>query len=169
MRWCGPPQAEQVERERCCGFFVLFVHLKSYAINPSSREKVLNLVWKHALVPTLLLSHVRKHEYAAFTLLKGSLRVSGDKNCQDFFFCCLFIGTSHGEEEEEVGRQHQRVDRPGVRQVPEGSGEQEKMEKTGCRIICGAPTTFSVKGLMMMTIIDTSFFSWSICGNPLGL
>ena len=42
------------------------------------------------------------------------------------------------------------MDRPGVRQVPEGSGEQEKMEKTGCKIICGAPTTLAVNGLMMM-------------------
>ena len=41
---------------------------------------------------------------------------------------------------EEVGRQHQGMNRPGVRQVPEGSGEQEKMEETGCEIICGAPT-----------------------------
>ena len=40
--------------------------------------------------------------------------------------------------------------RLGVRQVPEGSGEQGKMEKTGCKIICGAPTTLAVKGLMMM-------------------
>ena len=32
--------------------------------------------------------------------------------------------------------------RPGVRKVPEGSGEQGKMEKTGCEIICGAPTTW---------------------------
>ena len=53
---------------------------------------------------------------------------------------------------EEVGRQHQGMDRPGVRQVPEGSGEQGKMEKTGCKIICGAPTTLAVKGLMMMMI-----------------
>ena len=42
------------------------------------------------------------------------------------------------------------MDSPGVRQVPEGSGEQGKMEKTGCKIICGAPTTLAVKGLMMM-------------------
>ena len=42
------------------------------------------------------------------------------------------------------------MDRPGVRQVLEGSGEKGKMEKTGCKIICGAPTTFAVKGLMMM-------------------
>ena len=42
--------------------------------------------------------------------------------------------------------------RPGVQQVPEGSGEQEKMEKTGCKVICGAPTTLAVKRLMMMMI-----------------
>ena len=40
-------------------------------------------------------------------------------------------------------------------QVPESSGEQGKMEKTGCKIICGAPTTLAVKGLMMMAH-DTS-------------
>ena len=48
--------------------------------------------------------------------------------------------------EENVGRQHQGLDRPGVRQVPEGSGEQGKMEETGYEIICGAPTTLAVKG-----------------------
>ena len=31
--------------------------------------------------------------------------------------------------EEEVGRRHQGMDRPGVRQVPEGSGEQGKWRK----------------------------------------
>ena len=55
---------------------------------------------------------------------------------------------------EEVGRQHQEKDRPGVRQVPEGSGEQGKMEKTRCKIICGAPTTLAVKGLMMMLMMN---------------
>ena len=58
------------------------------------------------------------------------------------------------QTEEEVGRQHQGMDRFGVRQVPEGSGEQGKMEKSGCRIICGAPTTHVVKGLMMMMIMS---------------
>uniref|UniRef100_UPI003AF9D96E hypothetical protein n=1 Tax=Thiolapillus sp. TaxID=2017437 RepID=UPI003AF9D96E len=48
---------------------------------------------------------------------------------------------------KEVGRQHQVMDRPGVRQVPEGSGEQGKMEKTGCKIIHGAPTTLAVIGI----------------------
>ena len=48
--------------------------------------------------------------------------------------------------EEEAVRQHQGVERPGVRQAPTGSGEQRKMEETGCLIICDAPTTLPVEG-----------------------
>ena len=55
--------------------------------------------------------------------------------------------------EAEMGRQHQGMDRPWVCQVPEGSGEQGKMEKTGCKSICGAQTTLTVKGLMMMMMM----------------
>ena len=47
---------------------------------------------------------------------------------------------------KEEGRQHQGMDRPGVRQVTEGSGQKEKMEETGWEIICGAPVTLAVKG-----------------------
>ena len=67
------------------------------------------------------------------------------------FPCRLERGKKTRRTKEEVGRQHQGMDRPGVRQVPEGSGEQGKMEKIGCKITCGAPTTLAVKGLMMMT------------------
>ena len=62
-------------------------------------------------------------------------------------------GRKTRQTEEEVGKQHQGMDRPGVRQVPEGSGEQIKMEKTGCKIIRGAPTTLAVKELMMMMMM----------------
>ena len=55
-------------------------------------------------------------------------------------------GKKTRQTEVEVGRQHQGKDWPGVRQVPEGSGEQWKMEETGCEIICGASTTLAVKG-----------------------
>ena len=73
--------------------------------------------------------------------------------------CLLFIrpGKNHlarhsergkktRQTEEEVGRQHQGMDRPGVHKVPEGSVELGKMEETGCKIICGAPATLVVKG-----------------------
>ena len=64
---------------------------------------------------------------------------------------------------EEVGRQHQGMERPGVRQVPEGSGEQRKMEETGCEIIYGAPATLTIKGLMMMMMMMmmTMTLTWS--------
>ena len=63
-------------------------------------------------------------------------------------------GKKTKQTEGEVGRQHQGRDRPGVRQVPEGSGEEGKMERTGCKIICGAPMTLALKGLMMMMMIN---------------
>ena len=76
--------------------------------------------------------------------------------------------SSYGEIEEEVGRQHQGMDRPGVRQVPEGSGEHRKMEETGCEIICGAPATLVVKGLMMMMMMMLSP-SWKMAGSEKSL
>ena len=54
---------------------------------------------------------------------------------------------------KEAGRQHQEMDKPGVRQVPEGSGELRTMEKTGCKIFCGAPTTLADKGLLMLFML----------------
>ena len=72
------------------------------------------------------------------------------KSGQNHFARLTERGKKTRQTEEEVGRQHQGMDRPGVRQVPEGSGEQGKLEKTGCKIICGAQTTLAVKGLMKM-------------------
>ena len=40
------------------------------------------------------------------------------------------MGNKTRQTEENVGRQHQRMDRPGVCQVSEGSGERGKMEET---------------------------------------
>ena len=74
--------------------------------------------------------HVSRSSGLSKTIMQGT--VNGGKKTR--------------QTEEEVGRQHQGMDRPGVRQVPEGSGEQGKMEETGCEIICGAPTTLMVKG-----------------------
>ena len=56
-------------------------------------------------------------------------------------------GKKTRQTEEEVGRR-QVMNRPGVRQDPEGSGEQGKMEETGCEIICDAPTIPAVNGQM---------------------
>ena len=45
-------------------------------------------------------------------------------------------GKKARQTEKDVGRQHQGLDRPGVREVPEGSKEQRKMEETGCEVFC---------------------------------
>ena len=68
-------------------------------------------------------------------------------------------GKTTRQTEEEVGRQHQGMDRHGVHQVPVGSGEQKekKMEETGCGIICGATTTLAEgidDDLRMMCLFD---------------
>ena len=55
-------------------------------------------------------------------------------------------GKKASQAEEAVERQHQGMDRPGVRQVPEDNGEQGKMEETDCEIICGDPAMLGVKG-----------------------
>ena len=39
-------------------------------------------------------------------------------------------GKKTRQTEEEVGRQYQGMDRPGVLEVPDGSGEQRKVEET---------------------------------------
>ena len=67
-------------------------------------------------------------------------------------------GKKTRQAEEKVGRQHQGMYRPGVRQIPQGSGEEGKMEKTDCKFICGAPTTLAVKGLMMMMMMSEGLF-----------
>ena len=73
--------------------------------------------------------HVSHSSGLAKTILQGTVK-----------------GGKRQGRKKEVGRQRQGTDRPGVCQVPEGSEEQGNMEETGCKIICGAPTTLAVKG-----------------------
>ena len=81
--------------------------------------------------------HVSRSSGLAKTILQGT--VKGGEKIEQI--------------EEEVGRQHQGMDRPGVPQVPKGSGKQGKMEETGCKIIRGAPAILAAKGLIMMMMM----------------
>ena len=67
-------------------------------------------------------------------------------------------GKKTRETEEEVGRQHQGIDGPEVHQVLDGSGEQRKMEETGCGIICGAPTTPVIKRWVKLARVSFYLF-----------
>ena len=98
---------------------------------------------------------------SSMMLKRGKLQWYGHVSRSSRLAKTILQGTEKGgkktrQTEEEVGRQHQGMNRPGIRQVPEGSGEQGKMEKNGCKIICDAPTTLAVKGLMMMTMMSST-------------
>ena len=91
--------------------------------------------------------------FSSFTITNYDTQTAVVWSCLPFIRSCQNHLARHNERGkktrqtgEEVGRQHQGMDRPGVCQVAEGSGEQGKMEEAGCEIICGAPTTLAVKG-----------------------
>ena len=74
--------------------------------------------------------HVSRSSGLAKTILQGTVK----------------RGRRQGRQKKRWEDIIREMDRPVVRQVPEGSGEQGKMEETGYEIICGAPTTITVKG-----------------------
>ena len=74
--------------------------------------------------------HVSRSSGLAKTILQGTVK-GGRRQCK---------------QRKRWEDKHQGMDRPGVRQVPDGNGEHGKRAETGCEIICGAPTTLAVKG-----------------------
>ena len=113
------------------------VSYKNHATNEEVRAKIQQAFEPHENLLTIVkrcklqwYGHVSRSSGVAKTILQGTVK-GGKKKRQT---------------EEEVERQYQGMDRPGLRQVPEGSGEQGKMKVTGCEITCGAPTTLAVKG-----------------------
>ena len=60
-------------------------------------------------------------------------------------------GKKTRQTEEEVGRQHQGMDRPGVAKSQRAVKNREKMEETGCEVTC-ARTTLRVKGKVKVEV-----------------
>ena len=123
--------------EMRCYRKILRIPYKDYVTNEKVLAKIQQAIGPHKDPLTIVkrrklqwCGHVSRSLGMAKIILQGT--VKGGKKTR--------------QTEEEVGRQHQGIDRPGFRQVPEGSRKQRKMEETGCKIICGAPTTLAVKG-----------------------
>ena len=123
-------------KEMGCYGKILHISYKDHVTNEEVRAKIQHTIGPHDDLLTLVrrrklqwYRHVSRSSDLAKLILQGTVK-----------------GGRRQGRTEEVGRQHQRVDRPGVRQVPGGCGEQRKMEQTGCESICGAPTTLAVKG-----------------------
>ena len=132
--------------EMRCYRKILHISYKDHVTNEEVRVKIQQPVGPHENLLTIVrkrklqwYGHDSRSSGLANTVLQGT--VKGVRKAK--------------KTEEVVRRQRQGMDRPGVRQVPEGSGEQGKMQETGYEIICGAPTTFVVKGKMMRMVMMT--------------
>ena len=102
---------------------ILCISYKDHITNEEVRAKIQQAIGLHEDLLTIvkrrklqLYGHVTRSSGLAKTILQGT--VKGGKKTR--------------QTEEEVGRQHQGMDRPGFCQVLEGSGQQGKMEDTGC-------------------------------------
>ena len=116
---------------------ILHVSYKEHVTNGEVRTKIQQAIEPHEELLTIVKRRI----------LQWYGRVSGSSGlAKNHLAKHSERGKKTRQKEEEVGRQHQGMDRPRIRQVPEGSGEQGQMEDIGCEIICGAPTTLAVKG-----------------------
>ena len=101
---------------------ILYISYKDHVTNKEVRAKIQQTVAPHEDLLTIVkrrklqwCGHVSRSSGLAKTILQGTVKGGG--------------GEKTTQTEEELGRQHQGMDRPGVRQVPEGSGEQGEMEE----------------------------------------
>ena len=97
---------------------VLHISYKDHVTNEEVRAKIQQAIGPHEDLLTIVKrrklqwhGHVSRSSDLAKTISQGTVKG----------------GRRRRQTEEEVGRQHQRMDRPGVRQVLEGSGKQGKM------------------------------------------
>ena len=130
---------------------ILHISYKDHVTNEEVRAKIQQAIWPHEDLLTIVKRRKLQwhgHVFRSLGLAKAILQ-----------------GTVKGGKRQ--GRQRARWE-DNIREwaglefgkSQRASGEQGKIEKTGCKIICGAPTTLAVKGLTMMMM---TFYSLSFC------
>ena len=104
--------------EMRCYCKILHISCKDHVTNKEVHAKIQQATGPHEDLLTIVkrrklqwYGHVSRSSGLAKTILQGTVK----------------RGRRQGRQ-KEVGRQHQEMDRLGVRQVPEGNGEQGKME-----------------------------------------
>ena len=120
--------------EMRCYRKTLRILCKDHVGNDEVRAKIQQAIGPHEDLLTIVkrrklqwYDHVSRSSCLAKTILQGTVKG----------------GTRQGRQRK---RSEDNIrEWTGVRQVPEDSGEQGKMEETGCEIICGAPMTLTVK------------------------
>ena len=123
--------------EMRCFRKILRISYKDHDTNDEVRAKIQQAIGPHEDLLTIVkrrklqwYGHVSRSLGLAKTILQGTVKG----------------GRRQGRQRKRWEDNIKEIDRPGVRQVPEGSGEQRKMEETGGEIIRGAPTILAVKG-----------------------
>ena len=106
--------------EMRCYRMILCISYKDHVTNKEVRAKIQQAIGPHEDLLTIV--KTRK------------LQWFGHVSCSSGPAKTIFArhserGKKTRQTKEEVGRQHQGMDRPGVRQVAEGSGEEGKMDK----------------------------------------
>ena len=126
---------------------ILHISYKDHVTNEEVRARIQQAIGPHEDLLTIVkrhklqwYSHVSRSSGLAKTILQGTVkggrrqgrqRKRWEDNIREW--TCLEFGKSQRAVEN-----------------------RKKMEKTGCKIICGAPTALVVKGLMMMMMIKSS-------------
>ena len=128
---------EYKPREMRCYRKIPRISYKDHITNEEVRAKIQQATGPYEDLLTMLKRH-KLHWYGHVSRSSGLAKNNFARHSE--------TGKKTRQTEEAVGRQHQGMDRPGVRQVPEGNGEQGNIDETGCEIICGATTTLAVKG-----------------------
>ena len=134
--------------EMRCYRKILHISYKDHVTNEEVHAKIQQATGPHEDLLTIVkrrklqwYGHISRLSGLAKTILRGTVKG----------------GRRQGRQRKRWKDNINEMDRPGVRQVPEGSGEQGKMEKTGCKIICGASTTLAVKGLLMLMLMPERY------------
>ena len=112
-------------------------HLKDHVTNEEVHAKIQQAIGPHKDLLTIV-KRRKLQWYGHVSQSSGRAKTILQRHSER--------GKKTRQTEEEVRRQHQGMDKPGVRQGPRSSGEQGKMEKTSREIICGDPTTLAIKG-----------------------
>ena len=122
---------------------ILHISYKGHVTNEEVRAKIQQAIGPHEDLLTIVkrrkpqwYGHISRSSGLAKTILQGTVKGGRRQGRQRK----MREGNIRAWTGLEFGKSQRAVE------------NREKMEKTGCKIICGAPTTLAVKGLMMMMI-----------------
>ena len=119
--------------EMRCYRKILHISFKDHITNEEVRAKIQQAIGLHENLLTIV-KRLKLQWYVMFPVHQ----VWPKPSCK---------GEEGKADRGRGGKTTSGMDRPEICQVPEGTGEQGKMEETGCQTICGAPTTLVVKGI----------------------